>query len=235
MLALTFSLHAAEAETTLPADAPWKIHQTVRATYPARLVQGGITHGSARVRVSIADDGRLLDALLIACSQREFGDEALRVIKLWSYDAEREHGAAVGIVGDVEFRFEMSGAVAVERRLSPTPEPDDAADATLAYRAESLKRLDRIPVPTHVVPPVFPPDWSEHGVTGKAVVEFYIDETGHVRMPVVKSADYPQLAASAIAAVSQWQFDPPLRSGQPVLVRAGQTFNFPALAKPGAK
>jgi hypothetical protein len=35
-----------------------------------------------------------------------------------------------------------------------------------------------------------------------------------------------ELAAIAITAVSQWQFDPPTSKGKPVLVLAQQDFSF---------
>jgi outer membrane biosynthesis protein TonB len=45
-------------------------------------------------------------------------------------------------------------------------------------------------------------------------------------MPVVISADNERLGWSAIVALEQWRFDPPLRKGKPVLVRSTQTFRF---------
>jgi TonB family protein len=60
-------------------------------------------------------------------------------------------------------------------------------------------------------------------------VEFYIDPQGNVRMPSVSRETIEaneELSAVAIAAVSQWQFDPPLAKGRPVLVLAQQDFTF---------
>jgi len=64
---------------------------------------------------------------------------------------------------------------------------------------------------------------------GKVSVEFYIDETGRVRMPSVDletNEAYEDLSATAIAAVGQWQFEPPTVKGRPVLVVAHQDFTF---------
>jgi hypothetical protein len=42
-----------------------------------------------------------------------------------------------------------------------------------------------------------------------------------------------ELAAAAITAVSQWQFEPPTSKGRPVLVLAHQDFEFKPAASQG--
>ncbi len=218
-------LRAFERENPVK-DAPWKIHQTVRALYPVRMLERGITHGEARVRVSVDADGRLLDALITACTQSEFGEEALRAVQQWRYEGELVDGKIFGVVGDITFEFLVNGTVAISKRLPTAADEQRAPAEAMAYQAEPLKHLDHIPTPTNVVAPVYPEDWSDRGVNGAVTVEFYIDETGRVRIPVVTGAPYRLLASSAIAAVAQWKFEPPTRAGRPVLVRAEQTFAF---------
>jgi TonB family protein len=57
-------------------------------------------------------------------------------------------------------------------------------------------------------------------------IDFYIDETGTVRMPAVSIKDDSELTALAVMALRQWKFEPPTRNGRPVLVKATQVFNF---------
>jgi TonB family protein len=216
---------AAETPPVPPADAPWKVRQTTRAIYPPRLMQNGVTNGEARVRVSIDATGKLLDVLVVSSTHREFGEEALRVVKTWRYDPGREKGEPIGIVGDITFSFVVTGTIAVVKSAIKDTEVSEPVDST-GYGAESMKRIDRIPTPTHVVPPIYPKEWSDRGITGSATVEFFIDESGRARIPFVTSADQPLLGASAVAAVTQWRFEPPTRSGTPVLVRAQQVFTF---------
>jgi hypothetical protein len=45
-------------------------------------------------------------------------------------------------------------------------------------------------------------------------------------MPVVAEADDLALALPAVEALSHWQFEPPTRHGEPVIVRARQAFRF---------
>jgi len=209
-----------------PADAPWKIHQTVPASFPFRLMRGGFTHGEARVRVSVGADGELLDALMIACTHRDFGEEALQAVRRWRYEPERVKGEPIGVVTEIAFSFEVSGVVAIEKRTPSSRDDEFTPPDPYAYRAEPLKRLDRIPTPTQVVPPVYPKVWSDAGLTGTVTVDFYIDESGRARIPVVIGETDRHLASSAIAAVGQWRFEPPTCRGQPVLVHAQQIFSF---------
>jgi TonB family protein len=224
--ALAAARAAVPASPAEPADIPWKIHQTRQATYPPRLMQNGVTHGEARVRVSISATGQLNDALVIGCTHRDFGDEALRTVARWRFEPELEKGQPIGIVADIVFAFEVNGPVAIEKRFAAPNAELYAPIDPFAYHAEGMKSLDRIPTPTHVVPPIYPKEWSNSGIVGSATVEFYIDETGRARIPIVTVTDHSFLGASAVAAVAQWRFDPPTRGGKPVLVRAEQVFTF---------
>jgi TonB family protein len=97
------------------------------------------------------------------------------------------------------------------------------------YRPCRLQELDATPVPLVLVPPVYPAELAARGVHGAATVEFFIDETGAVRMPAVVRADFPELGDLLASAIRQWKFAPPTRRGRPVLVHASQTVGFPIL------
>jgi TonB family protein len=220
---------AAARAADATANAPWKAHQTVPALFPPRMLQRGIKHGIALVRVSIVDTGKLADALLIGASEREFGEEAMRVVKLWRFDPARIDGQPVGVVGTISFRFEIEGTIAVDLRAGDRLPV--LGQQPMIYRAVELSELDRVPTPTHVVPPVYPEEWSKRGINGSAMIEFYVDETGRVRLPVAAAATHDLLAGAAAAAVAEWQFTAPQRGGQPALVRIEQTFKFDPVAK----
>jgi outer membrane biosynthesis protein TonB len=53
-----------------------------------------------------------------------------------------------------------------------------------------------------------------------------IDETGKVRVPIVETADAPEVAAAALAVVARWVYDPPTADGRPVLVEERKTLTF---------
>jgi hypothetical protein len=60
----------------------------------------------------------------------------------------------------------------------------------------------------------------------EALVTFFVDEEGHVRLPSVESAATPLLIANAVKAVSHWRFRPPTIAGKPVLVYTGRSVAF---------
>src|SRR5262245_15595522 len=82
------AVFAAETAPANRGNSPWKIHQRSSALFPPRLTSNGVTHGSACVRISIDTKGILLDALIISCSHHDFGAEALRTVRRWSYEPE---------------------------------------------------------------------------------------------------------------------------------------------------
>ncbi len=54
---------------------------------------------------------------------------------------------------------------------------------------------------------------------GTALIEFYIDEQGNTALPRVYKTDHPGFGYAAVQAIAQWKFEPPLKDGQPVVVK----------------
>ncbi len=67
--------------------------------------------------------------------------------------------------------------------------------------------------------PVYPNDAKQAGVSGKVVIEGIIGMDGAVHDLHVVSAPSPSLAASALLAVSHWEYKPYILNGQPVEVK----------------
>ena len=89
-----------------------------------------------------------------------------------------------------------------------------------------MRDLDRIPTPLHIVKPVLPTRLPKGSAPVEVTVDFYIDETGHVRMPAVDRSEDNAPAWAAVQAVAQWTFAPPTVNGVPVTVLATQSFVF---------
>ena len=103
-----------------------------------------------------------------------------------------------------------------------------APDAA-AYSAVAPHQLDRIPTPKRIITPVYPMELARSSRGGHVSVDFYIDEEGHVRMPSVSLATNEaneNLAAIAVTTVGQWEFEPPMSGGRPVVLLARQDFDF---------
>jgi TonB family protein len=217
---------AAETSKVSPPNSGFKIHQTVPLQYPVALLHDGVAHGEARVLLNVDTEGRLAEVLVLAYTQEAFATAALNAIRQWRYEPGRLNGELVGTVADCSFRFDVDGILMVQRMGPPVFQKNKQLGEHYAYQPHDLSALDGIPTPVHIVPPVYPQEWTKQGMRGKVTIDFYIDETGTVRMPSVAATEHPLLAASAAAAVREWRFAAPLRKGRPVLAHCEQVFNF---------
>jgi TonB family protein len=131
----------------------------------------------------------------------------------------------VGWVRELNLYFRSDGILVTFDNPEAPPshmKMTEHRDEMIEYHVCSLRDLDRIPTPIHVVAPaaLLRPD------AGEVKVEFYIDEQGRVRIPVARETSDAAFANAAVDAVSQWQFDPPTSKGKPVLVHAVQIFTI---------
>jgi len=82
------------------------------------------------------------------------------------------------------------------------------------------------PVPVHKIDPIYPETAKEAGVSGSVMLTVMADDKGET-ISVSVVAGLPELSEAAIAAVSQWRYDPALSSeGIPVPVRFGVVARF---------
>jgi TonB family protein len=215
----------------VPDYVPVKINQTEEANYPLSLVSLGVKSGSASVAIAVDDAGRLTDYLVTAYSHPAFADSAVAALRKWRFEPAQIHGFPRNSKSDLSFRFQMEGVVVVTMTALSYSEMLHLklAPGSMAYSACTLGELDRIPIPIKIVNPVYPNVLARSSRGGHVLVGFYIDEQGRVRMPSVsRETDEAneELAAAAVAAVEQWQFDPPTSKGRPVLVAAQQDIHF---------
>jgi len=223
-LLIPFGAFAAE-----PDYVPMKINQTDPVIFPHAAKDVGITTGMVRVTIQVDVDGKLSDYLVTGYTYPAFATAAVTALKHWDFEPAYIRGRPHSATADLTFNFKSEGLVLVDLTMSTYIELRnfELHPSAFGYHACTLRQLDRIPTPTKVVKPTY--------VTAKAhptttiTVDFYIDEKGRVRMPAVSreaGEENEQLAAAAIDAVSQWQFEPPMSKGVPVLVAARQDFNF---------
>lgn len=208
---------------------PLKIIQTREPHFPFQLQSSPVMDGEARVVVNIDSEGRLVDWLVTGYTRREFADTAVEALKSWQYEPARLRGQKCATVREIDFNFSRTGVVISLTSIeSLENQIDRMMPGRHLFRTFQLRELDRIPVPSKVVPPEYPESLAAKGARGSVVVEFYIDPTGQVRMPAALKWDEDALADLAVAAVSQWRFEPPRAKGQPVLAIARQEFKFQA-------
>jgi len=224
IISLLSPLFAAEPAATPIPGRHFKIIQTEKAVYPARMMNEGVSHGQAKAVLHVNSQGQLIDFLVVAHTNRSFAEETERVIQKWKFEPEYVGGEPIDTIMTITFDFEVNGVMMVQRYGGFNPFNDYAG--SYVYQACSLKNLDSIPTPQSVVPPTYPKEWAEKGITGRVVVDFYIDEAGKARFVATPAGTNEMLAGIAVAAVEKWQFAPPTRKGAPVLVHAQQVFDF---------
>jgi len=104
--------------------------------------------------------------------------------------------------------------------LSPS-DPALTPDAQASY-----PKTEKVDVPAGFavgllvkkVTPVYPQDAKDARVSGKVVLQAVIGRDGRIHALHVIEAPWPSLVASAIWAVSQWQYKPYMLDGEPVEV-----------------
>jgi TonB family protein len=207
-----------------------KIQQTVEPIFPNHLAQAGLTVGMAHLAINTDPDGKLIEWLVVGFTQPEFATAAVEALRQWKFEPAQLRGEKVGTTVELIFHFEAKGVVVSTSSLSDILEAQllRRMGAHYIYLPCSLRELDRIPTPIVTIAPTYPKELADRGVKGRVTVEFYIDESGAVRVPAVSIDDNSVLTALAVAALRQWRFEPPTRNGSPVLVKASQVFNFGA-------
>ncbi|WP_221029264.1 TonB family protein [Actomonas aquatica] len=138
---------------------------------------------------------------------------------------------------------EPSASTPSPRHAAPSPQPTDADYAALEEEVTSLQarlatldraavtrlqqppltgkifnvdELDITPRPTRQATPDYPAALRKQGTEGRAVISMVIDAHGAVRDLETVSTTAEPFAEAALAAVSQWQFEPGRVAGAPV-------------------
>jgi TonB family protein len=231
LTAILVSVSLCSAQTD-PDNMPLTIIKKVEPQFPSKYNNTAVTSGYAKVIVHIDAGSQMDDSLLIECSELEFGDAALEAINGWVFQAPTRGGVPSSTTQEFIFNFSSQGGVVSQSSLDDViQEVSGAPTGKMAYEVSRLKDLDSIPAPIKIESPSYPQSLIKDQVKGSVTVEFYIDESGKIRMPVVLEADKVEFAAEAIVAVKQWRFVSPLKGGKPVKVKVKQAFNF----KPPAK
>jgi TonB family protein len=224
IISLVAPVLASDQGEAPPPAKHFKIIQTARMMYPLRMMNEGVSHGVSKAVLHVNAQGQLVDFLVVAYTHLAFAEETEQAIKKWRFEPEYADGEPIDTVMEITFNFEVNGVMLVQRFGNYVPHLD--AFAGYEYQACSMRNLDRIPTPVSIVTPTYPLEWGKRGISGKVVVDFYIDETGKTRFVASPVGSNELLAGIAVAAVQKWQFSPPTRKGRPVLVHAQQIFDF---------
>jgi len=214
------------AGTTVAAN----ISRLVDPIYPIRLLAIGVSEGSATIMVDLDDTGKMIDWIPLSATNEEYVAAISRVINDWKFTPAYRDGEPIPYALYVTVKFKsdsimmsFNGVQMVQAYLS------GLMDTTEKPLVSKYSELDAMPTPINVVQPVLSSDISPDQRAGEVVLGFFIDATGHVRMPVLLKCDGDiRLAYAAYNALLMWQFEKPTVRGQATMVSARQKFIFTA-------
>lgn len=191
------------------------------------------TYGEVRLVINVDDSGKLIDLLPISYSHPAYYNAAVEALKEWQYEPAKKNGETIGVRQQLVFNFESRGQVVslttLEAASALLHNLNEHSEVKCIYRGAEL---DALPKPTKVVQPLWVPAMENQAPGAGVLVDFYIDETGHPRMPTVSGYTDPSLALTAVHALGQWEFSVPTRRGRPVVAHASQWFAFASAKTP---
>lgn len=200
-------------------DAP-----ALEAVYPfAQLCEG--REGTASLGVWVDENKMMKRVVVLKASDPVFGKTALAIEEAEHttkpYLAETANGR---MIGGSPFVFKRDGSGNIKINASTREILKSLKKSHPSFFAEA--DLDKPLVPVSRMPPVFPLALRETHTAGTVIVEFFIDRLGHAQLPRVVSASHEDFGYAAAQAVAQWQFEPPLKNGTPVIVRVQVPLEF---------
>ncbi len=224
LLSSVLTLRGAQPQVTPPRviDEPvW--------VFPPAAEHAGLRSGEARALLSISEEGQLLDFLVIGCTHLAFAEEVAGAVPKLRFTPAKVRGEPATVRLPLTFYFERSGTITSfssidqwETQLVARLRPEDEFRSWIC----PPRSLDRPLTATNVVSPQYPGEMRARGEAAVVQIDFYVDGAGRVRLPAVDAGAHPSFAREAVTALKMWTFAPPTRDGQPVIVRATQTFRF---------
>ncbi|MDA0350483.1 MAG: TonB family protein [Verrucomicrobia bacterium] len=203
-----------------------KVLNTVLPAYPTSMTLEGIYDGSAQVVIRVDSTGELDEVFLSAYTHPLFGRLADEYIRKWTFQPAKLNGEPITVIKPFDFRFEDKRgvyAVGVMESTAAFLKYSRSADFKRIY---SPRELDEIPEPITMTTPMFPLEFKDKDVEGSATILFYIDSEGNIRMPHVTESTHDHFGQTALLAVWEWKFKPPMVRGKPVDILARQEFKF---------
>lgn len=221
MLAALLAASAAAGEITPP-----KMIQTVETRFPAALEYTPLSTGEAELALQIDASGNLTDVLATAYTHRAFADEAIATVRQWRFEPARRDGEPIDIRVSLRINFTTKMRVATLMPLETTGAL--MRQAGVPEGTNLICPVRELDSPLKVIHPATPihPGRTANLPNGRTIVDFYVDENGHARLPIVTETTHPAFGFAAVKALEDWRFAAPKRKGRPVIVRIQQEFVF---------
>jgi TonB family protein len=185
-----------------------KVVKDVKPAYPVDAMQTGV-NGGVKLECVVQADGTVTDVHVVEPLYPSIDDEAVKVLKQWTFSPGMKDGKPVPVQVQVEMTFNMR----VGPRLDSADVFKPGPNITLPKKLEGGN-------------PSYTPNAQAAGIAGTVVLDCVVLDNGKVGdVRVSKSLDR-ELDAEAIRTLRQWRFTPGERDGRPVPVQISVEMNF---------
>ncbi|HEY5551720.1 MAG TPA: TonB family protein [Opitutaceae bacterium] len=203
-----------------------RIIQTEEVKFPLTLEYSALTDGDVELALRIDSTGKLTDALAIAFTHEAFAKQALDAVRRWRYEPARLNGEPIDIRINLRIHFATQMRVVT---FTPVDTPGSLMrNAGFVEGINMVCAAKDLDSPLKVLHPATPlhPGRTANLPHGRTVVDFYIDEQGRARVPLVTESTHPAFSFAVVKALEEWRFAAPKRKGRPAIVRMQQEFVF---------
>jgi len=206
-----------------PVLAPKNV-KPVAPVYPYRLLKDNIT-GKATVRMPCSLDKKSDYPDIITASKKEFGLAFAAALYFYDITPADFMGQPTAAMFNATFDFNPANP---ELHLSDKTKQLLADEMKNPKAIISEDKLDKRLKIRQDAPATSDGFFINGALKGTTIIEFLVDETGHVHLPRIVKTDAPEAAYVRMQQISMRLYDPPLQNGKPVVARARETMSFDA-------
>jgi outer membrane biosynthesis protein TonB len=205
-----------------------RVDFVVQPNFPTAARSLGLREGTVTILIAVDSEGKLVDWIAVSATNPAFVDAIGTTIDRWAFEPGYRDGKPVPYTLCETCRFlDKSNAITVDGTQMEKMLLNSQIGIKDAPLVAKIAELDHMPEPLKIVQPVLSADIPAGQRAGMVEMGFFIDPTGHVRMPyVIQCNGDIRLAYAAYAALTEWQFKPSTVRGEPMTVRASQKFFF---------
>jgi TonB family protein len=192
---------------------------------PFPLMGRQLVFGYAEVLFVVDKQGDTSDFVVLKETNPLFSEAIIQTIRHAEFEPARVNDEIVSSRVIYRNKFHFVGGAAIRHGTEKVPSRSEL-EQTATPMVHAVEELDQPLNAVETVAPEYPAELLEAALAGGVLVEYYVAEDGSVKAPAIISSSHDMLSESALGAIRNWKFDPPLISGEPVTVVAHQQFSF---------
>lgn len=226
LVAILLLAVSATAQTTQP-----ELKSPLRAVLPLSLQNLSLDHPIVEARIQIDENGRVTDLVVVEAAHWGLIERTRKLLEEARFEPARdENGRPVTVRIPMRILFAHPAEVGLGTRSAM-----DAVEAVVNNSGRSARykmevaTADKLDEPLKVVKQGerFVPETKDgKPIAGNAMVTFFVDDEGKVRLPTVTSSTDPIVAEAALLTLQAMQFAPPTIDKNPTVVRVAMPFNY---------